>query len=166
MNRAWMVLIAGLFIAAAAYLGSYYAGTSGCHRLEHYPAPELAWLKEEFHLSDAEFGRIRQMHDAYLAGCAQRCRQIDERNAHLRVLLAATNAVTPEIERTLNEAAQLRAECQKKMLEHFYEVSKTMPPDQGKRYLAWVQAQTVLPDAHREMQHGQSPMSEEQHSRD
>jgi hypothetical protein len=39
------------------------------------------------------------------------------------------------------------------MLQHFYEVSRTMPPEQGRRYLAWVQERTILADSHEEMQH-------------
>jgi hypothetical protein len=42
------------------------------------------------------------------------------------------------------------------MLEEFYQVSRSMPPDQGKRYLAWVQGQTLLSNAHRQMQ-GSAP---------
>jgi hypothetical protein len=113
----------------------------------------LAWLKKEFHLSDDEFTRISKMHESYLAGCAERCRQIDERNAELKRLLAATNTVTLEIERVLGESAQLRAECQKQMLQHFYEVSRTMPVEQGRRYLDWVQEQTILSDSHQGMSH-------------
>jgi hypothetical protein len=30
------------------------------------------------------------------------------------------------------------------MLRHFYEVSRTMPPEQGRRYLAWVQERTFM----------------------
>jgi hypothetical protein len=30
------------------------------------------------------------------------------------------------------------------MLKHFFEVSRTMPPEQGKRYLAWVRENTCL----------------------
>jgi hypothetical protein len=39
------------------------------------------------------------------------------------------------------------------MLQHFYDVSRTMPPEQGKRYLAWVQQQTVASDSHSQMHH-------------
>jgi hypothetical protein len=151
MKRPWLILMAGLLLAAGAYVGTYYAGTASCHNLEQSPAPELAWLKEEFHLSDAEFARISQMHESYLAGCAERCRRIDEKNVHLKQLLAATNKVTPEIEQVLMETAQLRAECHKEMLQQFYQVSQTMPPEQGKRYLAWVQERTILADAHQGM---------------
>ena len=84
----------------------------------------------------------------YLAGCAERCHQIDLKNQELARLLAATNNVSPEIEKALGEAAQLRAQCQSQMLAHFYTVSRTMPPEQSQRYLAWVQSQTLLRDTH------------------
>src|SRR5512135_2057443 len=143
MKRSWILLLGGLLVGVVAYFGFYYAGTARSRQLARSPEPELAWLKQEFHLSDAEYTRVCQMHQGYLEGCAERCRRIDDVNEHLKDLLAATNAITPEIEATLAKAAQLRAECQKEMLRHFFEVSRTMPPDQGKRYLAWVQAQTI-----------------------
>jgi hypothetical protein len=153
MSRAALILLAGLVAAVTAYCTMYYAGTASCCRLEQGHAPELAWLKQEFHLEDAEFTRLCRMHDDYLAGCAERCRRIDVKNQALAQLLAVTNAITPEIEKALAESALLRAECQKKMLQHFYEVSRTMPPEQGKRYLAWVQRQTLVPDTHSQMHH-------------
>jgi hypothetical protein len=153
MRRAWLIFVGGLLLALAAYAGFYYAGTARCTGMMRSATPELAWLKAEYHLSDAEFERICRLHEAYLAGCAERCRLIDERNAHLRHLLAATNTITPEIEQTLAQAAALRAECQKQMLQQFFEVSRTMPPGQGKRYLDWVQEQTVLSDSHSQMHH-------------
>ena len=153
MKRALLILVAGLAGAVVAYCAFYYACTSSCRMMEHNKTPELAWLKTEFQLSYAEFQRISEMNDAYMAGCMERCRAIDEKNEHLKHLLASTNAVSPEIEKTLAEAAQLRAQCQKQMLQHFYDVSKTMPLEQGKRYLVWVQDQTILADSHSQMHH-------------
>jgi hypothetical protein len=160
MKRPVLILLAGLALAAAAYAGLYFATTARCHALVRGQEPELAWLKAEFNVSDAEFTRICRMREAYLTGCAERCRQIDLKNQELKWLLAATNTVTPAIEQTLLEAARLRAECQKKMLEHFYAVSQTMPPEQGKRYLVWVQEQTILSDAHRGMHPAAEPASD------
>ncbi len=157
MKRSWIIVASGLVLGLFAYLGLYYVATANCRRLEHSPTPELAWLKLEFKLNDAEYARICEMHQGYLAGCAERCRRIDEKNAHLKDLLAQANTITPEIERTLADAAQLRAECQKEMLRHFYEVSRTMPPEQGKRYLAWVQERTILPNTHNQMRQSIEP---------
>jgi hypothetical protein len=151
MKRPWLILVAGLLGAVVAYCAFYYGGTQTCRMMQHDQAPELAWLKAEFRLSDADFARVSKMHENYMAGCMERCRRIDEKNQHLKHLLAATNAVSPEIERTLAEAAQLRADCQKEMLQHFYDVSRTMPPAQGERYLAWVQERTILADSHSQM---------------
>ena len=153
MKRSWFILVAGLVVALAAYFTFYFLSIANYQSLERGPEPELAWLKREFHLGDTELARICQMHQAYLSGCMERCRRIDLKNEELKRLLAAANGMTPEIEKTLTEAAQLRAECQKKMLEHFYAVSRTMPPEQGKRYLAWVQEKTILSDSHKTMQH-------------
>jgi hypothetical protein len=61
-------------------------------------------------------------------------------------LLAEATALTPEIERALTDTWRLRSECQTMMLGHFFQVSQTMPPEQGKRYLAWVKRKVFLPD--------------------
>jgi N-glycosylase/DNA lyase len=153
MKRALLILMAGLAGAMLAYSALYYASTRTCRMMKHESAPELAWLKAEFHLADAEFRAVCEKHEAYMAGCMERCRLIDEKNQRLKHLLAASNSVSPEIEKTLADAALLRAQCQKEMLQHFYDVSRTMPPDQGKRYLAWVQDQTILADSHSQMHH-------------
>lgn len=148
MKRALLVLIGGLVLGGLAFTGMYRAGTAdSCCRISS-DTPELVWLKQEYHLSDAEFSRVSKLHEEYLAGCAQRCHEIDLKNAELARLLALTNNVTPEIEKALADAAQLRAQCQSKMLAHFYQVSRTMPPEQGQRYLAWVQSQTLLSNTH------------------
>jgi hypothetical protein len=153
MKRPVLILLAGLALATAGYLGVYYAGTAAHSNMERSPAPELAWLKEEFHLSDVDFARLSRMHDEYLSGCAQRCLVIDKKNQELTRLLKSADQVTPEIERLLRESAQLRADCQKQMLQHFFEVSRAMPAEQGKRYLAWVQSRTIIPDTHATMHH-------------
>jgi hypothetical protein len=75
------------------------------------------------------------------------CRQVEAQNQRLRALLAATNQMTAEIESAVAESARLRGVCQRNMLRHFYEVSRTMPPEQGRRYLAWVQERTFLSNA-------------------
>lgn len=151
MKRALLILISGFAAAVLAYFCLYHWCMADARGMAHSEAPELAWLKSEFHLGDAEFKRISTLHESYLKGCAARCRLIDEKNEALKAMLARTNGVTPEIERALGEAAQLRAECQKQMLQHFYEVSENMAPEQGRRYLAWVQERTLQTDTHSTM---------------
>ena len=161
MKHTALILMGGLLLAFAAYQALYHAGTAATARMAGGPSPELAWLKDEFHLSDADFERVAKMHESYLAGCMERCQRIDETNAVLVRQLGATNRLTPEIQATLAEVSRMRTECQKKMLEQFYEISRGMPPEQGKRYLAWAIAQTLPGNAHSQMHPCCRPASHE-----
>ena len=145
MKKGAAILLLGLLLGVAGFSGIYFFGTSSCREMMREPQPELAWLKSEFHISEGEFDRVQELHRTYLRECEERCRRIDEVNAELKRALAAANAVTPAIEATLARAARLRAECQAKMLQHFYEVSRTMPPEEAQRYLVWVQEKTIPP---------------------
>ncbi len=145
MKRFGFISLLGLVVAVGAFVALYAIRTAGYRRLEEQCGPELAWIKMEFQLSDADFERVRALHEAYKPECAARCREIDEQNRGLARLLATSHEVTPEIEKVLTRAAELRAQCQTEMLKHFFQVSHAMPPEQGRRYLAWMQAQTLAP---------------------
>ncbi|HVV70068.1 MAG TPA: periplasmic heavy metal sensor, partial [Verrucomicrobiae bacterium] len=132
MKKAVLILVGGLLVSTAAFAGFYYLGTAPCRALLNQPQPELAWLKQEFGLSDAELDRITKLHEAYLPQCAQRCQRIAEQNEKLEQLLSQSSSVTPEIRELLAARAQTRAECEAEMLKHFLEVSRTMPPEQGR----------------------------------
>jgi hypothetical protein len=144
MKKGGLILLLGLLLGGAGFSGFYYLGTAPCRNMMHEAQPELAWLKKEFGLSDTEFARITALHEAYLPQCAERCRVTEQQNRKLRDLLARDATVTPEIQSLLTERASNRALCEAEMLKHFQEVSRAMPPEQGRRYLAWVEEQTVL----------------------
>ena len=146
MKRGMIILLTGVALSLCAYCGFYFAGTASHRAMLESTAPELTWLKNEFKLSEAEFNSITDLHAAYLPQCAEMCRRIDAKNAELQQLLSKSSAITPEIESKLAEVAQIRVECQKNMLRHFFEVGRSMPSEQGRRYLAWVQARTFLPE--------------------
>jgi hypothetical protein len=162
MTRGAVILAAGLIFGLCAYCGLYFAGTASHRALMQEDAPELFWLKKEFNLSDAEFRRITELHAGYLPQCAAMCQRIDAKNTELQELLSRTDGLTPEIEAKLAEAGQLRVECQKNMLRHFLEVSRSMPPSQGKRYLEWVQGMTFLPE-HAKHVHGAATDATHEH---
>ena len=158
MRRGFLILGLGMIAAIASYYCIYLVGTTGPRTLLQSRQPELAWLKQEFKLSEAEFARLSQLHDAYLPQCRERCRLIRQMNNKLGELLATTSDVTLEIESVLTERAKMRSECQTSMLKHFFEVSRTMPPEQGRRYLAWVQEQTCLRE--QTMNHDEAPRTD------
>lgn len=153
MRKGTAILLLGLLAGLCAFAGFYLLRTAPTRNLLRQPQPELAWLKIEFNLSDTEFDRVQKLHDAYLPACAERCRHIDEQSEKLRHLLAASTNMTPEIRAVLSERARLRADCEAEMLEHFLQVSRAMPPVQGRRYLAWVEQQTFLQGAGMEQRH-------------
>ncbi len=162
MKKGGFILLAGLLVFAAGFGGFYYSGTAPCRAMMREPQPELAWLKREFKLSDAEFARITKLHEAYMPQCAKRCLRIAEQNQKLGQLLAQASSVTPEIQNLLSERAKTRADCEAEMLNHFLEVSRTMPPEQGQRYLQWVEQQTFLNGEDMERQHHSANSSTEQ----
>jgi len=153
VTRPALILVFGLAGCLAGFLAFYFAGTASSRELLRQPSPELAWLKKEFNLGDADYERIVALHQAYLPGCAERCRLIEEQTAELRRLLEDASGVTHEIKAVMERRAKMRAECEAEMLKHFFDVSRTMPSEQGRRYLAWIEEQTFLRGSAMEQQH-------------
>lgn len=139
MRRGFVILGLGLVVAVLAYAGVYFAGTARSRQMLHSPHPELAWLKQEYHVRDTQFARVAQLHETYLHDCQERCRLIQQQDDKLEQLLAHASTVTPEIQKLLAKRAQTRAECEASMLKHFTQISRMMPPSDGRRYLAWVE---------------------------
>ncbi len=164
MKKGLFILALGLVLGTAGFTGFYYFGTASCRQMMCEPQPELAWLKKEFKLSDAEFARISELHVAYLPQCAARCQRIEEQNQKLKQLFSQASAVTPEIQNLLNERARMRADCETEMMKHFIAVSKTMPAEQGRRYLDWVEKQTFLRGQGMEERHRATSASSSGHS--
>lgn len=146
MKRSCLIHLLALAVGLAAYLAVYhYVKSRPSSQHDRDGFPEIVWLKSEFALSDAEYQHVAQLHAQYQPECAAMCSQVEAVNQRLMHLLEQTNTVTPEIEQALKEAARIRVECQVKMLNHFYAVSQSMPSTPGRRYLHWVQTQTLLP---------------------
>ncbi|HYV32119.1 MAG TPA: hypothetical protein VEO53_13575 [Candidatus Binatia bacterium] len=61
----------GLVVGASAFCGFYYLGTAAPRELANGQTPELAWLKSEFNLTDAELTRITELHQAYQPHCQE-----------------------------------------------------------------------------------------------
>ena len=87
MKKTSLILLLGLLGSIAAFAVCYFAGTASTRELMRQPQPELAWLKKEFNLGDAEYARIVALHQAYLPKCAERCRVIEQQSAKLKRLM-------------------------------------------------------------------------------
>ena len=149
MNRSLVILLGALVLCVALFGGSFFAGRHAC--LMTQPTDDLSWLRDEFHLGDAEMARIQKLHEGYLPKCADMCAKIAAKKSELEAVLNpdthvgvnSTTNVNPVAQQKLGELAALRAQCQAQMLQHFAEVSQTMPPEEGRRYLARMQHLTL-----------------------
>lgn len=136
MNRSLVILIGALTLGATIFAGSFFAARHATVVCCVRPADDLSWLRTEFHLGDAEMARIRQLHAGYLPKCAEMCAKIAAKKSELESALGSGTNLTAETQTKLKEIADLRAQCQAQMLQHFVAVSQAMPPEEGKRYLA------------------------------
>jgi hypothetical protein len=150
MNRSFLILAGALALGAAIFTGSFFTARHATVVCCVQPADDLSWLRTEFHLSDAEMARIRELHEGYRPKCAEMCAQIAAKKAGLDAALAG-GAAPAETQAKLNELAALRAQCQAQMLQHFAAVSQAMPPAQGRRYLAEMQRLTL--GSHEQIEH-------------
>jgi hypothetical protein len=150
MNRSLVIVLATLVLGVAVFRGSYAVSRRVSERCMTQPN-DLSWLRKEFHLGDAEMARIQKLHEGYLPQCAEMCAKIAAKKSELVAALnpdthvgvnSSTN-VNPAAQQKLADLAALRAQCQAQMLQHFTEVSQTMPPEQGHRYLAEMQRVTL-----------------------
>ena len=143
MNRPLIILLGALALGAAIFAGSYFVAQHASVICCEKPADDLSWLRDEFHLSDAEMARVRQLHEGYLPRCAEMCARIAAKKQELQGALDNGTNLTAEAQTKLTELGELRAQCQAQMLRHFATVSQAMPPEQGRRYLAEMQKLTL-----------------------
>jgi len=143
VKRPLLILIIAVLAGSALFAGSYFMSRRVCESCGSTSEDSLDWLRQEFHLSDAEMARMHELHDGYLPKCGEMCSKIDAKKLELDEVLVGTTNVSDVAKQKLTELAILRSQCQAQMLEHFIEVSQAMPPEQGRRYLAEMERLTV-----------------------
>ena len=143
MKRPLLILIIALLAGSALFAGSYFMSRRVCESCSSSSTDSLDWLRQEFHLSDAEMARMHELHDGYLPKCGEMCAQIAAKKQELDAALVGSTNISAVATQKLTELAMLRAQCQAQMLQHFIEVSQAMPPEQGHRYLVEMERLTV-----------------------
>jgi hypothetical protein len=164
MNRSLVILLGALVLSAALLGGSYAVSRRVCENCMSGSVSDLDWLQQEFHLGAAEMARIQKLHEGYLPQCAEMCAKIAAKKAELETALNGSTSASPAVQQKLAELATLRAQCQAQMLQHFTEVSQSMPPEQGRRYLAEMQRLTL--GLHEQTESSMSKSPGEMHGHD
>jgi len=150
----WALLCAALVAVGLFFASAHLVARWSAHRFSN-PHDDLEWLRREFRLSQTDLERIRLLHEGYLPQCREWCAKIAAKKAELEAELAATSHFSPRAAELVRELASLRAECQIRMLQHFAEVSRAMPADQGRRYLAEMLRLTL--GAHEQTERAMAP---------
>jgi hypothetical protein len=154
MNRSLVLLLGALALGTVVFAGSYFASRRVCVVTMTRPADDLSWLRDEFHLSDAEMARVRQLHEGYMPQCAKMCALLAAKKVEVQAALGNGTNVTANAQKKLTELGELRAQCQAQMLRHFIAVSQAMPPEEGRRYLAEMEKITL--GSHEEIEQSMS----------
>ena len=144
MKRLAVILALAVLLGSGAYFVSY-----GVARCTFCRMPDTrdssSWLRQEFHLSDAQYAQVKKLEADYHPHCVDMCDQLKQSHLALKNLILANGTMTPEIETALQKDDAVQQEWREDMLRHFYEVSQAMPPAEGKRYLQIMEAQALEP---------------------
>jgi len=97
----------------------------------------MAWLKSEFSLSDAQFARIKTLHDAYSVECEEHCRAIQEAEK-ARQALKRAGADALRLAAADRNVQDLTEICETAIAAHVRRCAAEMSPAAGERYLAMV----------------------------
>ncbi len=145
MKRLVVTAVLAILLGWAAYALSFHVASSTFCRVPDANDPS-GWIRQEYHLSDAQYARVKQLEEAYAPRCTELCRRIQQSHDSLKKLILANTTLTPEVAAALQKDTAVDQECREAMLRHFYAVSQAMPPDKGKRYLEMMQAMVVEQD--------------------
>jgi uncharacterized membrane protein len=143
--KALLVITVALVLAFGGYFTYYRCATAPTQAMLSGPDGEMEWLRNEYHLSDAQFWRIREMHREYAPKCDLMCQKIAKANERLEQLIKANKTFTPEVDAAMNDCVTVQAECRRALLAHVYAVSAEMSPEDGARYLQMMTARLVEP---------------------
>ncbi len=98
----------------------------------------MEWLRADFHLTDAQFARIHDLHNSYAGSCAEHCKMIQEATKARNALKSASSADPVAMIAAEQKIQELRAHCETAITRHVRQVAALMSPQDGARYLALV----------------------------
>lgn len=143
--RAIAILLGSIAAGYAAYWVCTLIGTAEMRSAVASPDSGLIWLRKEFHLTDAQFERIKSLHADYAAKCDVMCQRIMDANAALETAISRNKQVTPEVQQAITEVSRVKQQCEQSTLAHIYEVSAQMDPSSAERYLQIMKQKIIQP---------------------
>jgi hypothetical protein len=145
MKRLVVVLALAVLLGSGVYFIAYTVVQRTLCPVSNVEEP-LGWMRQEFHLNDAQLAQVKKLEDDYAPRCKYMCDQIEQSHKSLTSLIMTHGNMSPEVKAALQKDADVQQQCRMDMLNHVYDISKVMPPAEGKRYLQMMQAQVVHPE--------------------
>lgn len=140
MKRGLWILIAAILIGAGAFMVTREqcgcgVGADGAAHDGASMLPELKWLRRELKLTDEQFAKVSELHQAYRPTCEVLCAKVAEAQKKVKSLAETRNAGSAELEAALQEQAAVHVECRKALLKHLHQTAAVMTPPQAQHYL-------------------------------
>ena len=142
--RHLIALSCASILLAVVYLIIYRHQSSDAHMAMSSDTPELEWLRQEFDVPDEKFGKILSLHQAFDMTCHRMCRELAESQDALHRTVSESTEFSPEVEAAMAHTSALRERCRRATLQHMYEVSALMTPEQAERYREIISQRVVI----------------------
>ena len=135
MKKGLLIVLLALTVGVAAFFITRSYTQTGRSGVLLDSMPELAWLRRDLDLDDAEFAAASELHAAYRPVCVEMCAHISEAHAKLERLAKSSHGMNPELAEAIREHARVHAECQQRMIEHLYRTAALFDEKQADEYL-------------------------------
>lgn len=125
-------------LAAGTAVVSYRAAGDRQLKAAVAGGDSLEWLRHEFALNEAQFGRIKALHDSYSAVCEEHCLAIQQAMRVRDELARQSPSDVGAMAAAELRLEQLSADCETAISAHVRACAEFMSPEQATRYLALV----------------------------
>ena len=98
----------------------------------------MEWLRADFDLTEAQFAKIKKLHDAYSLVCAEHCREIQMATRSRNELRVAEGADAASLAAADRRVEELRLICESAIATHVRQCADLMSLSARERYLALV----------------------------
>jgi hypothetical protein len=98
----------------------------------------MEWLRADFDLTDAQFAKIKQLHDSYSVVCEKHCNDIMDAARARDALKAKPSADAGALAAAEKRVQELREICETAIAAHVRQCAGEMSPAASQRYLALV----------------------------
>lgn len=143
--KKFCLILAVLALAALTYTAITRCITQQARAILSSDDPQLNWLKNEYQLTEDQFQKIKELHEAHDRQCVIGCEQLAQSQQALREAILSGRTSGPDYEKILEAWRQQTRQSQDAIVNHMNEVSAVMGGEKGRRYREQVFERLILP---------------------